>query len=170
MLKNEECSVREMRERFAWALLSIFGRVDGYMDMGAGEGYMTLTMRSAGVKPSMAIDKDESKRDESLTPNMFFIRDLTRRFEMRNTVDLVTCIGVVDAIPGPRIEILVDNLTRHSDHWVVLSTKDHKLVIDKLMETRGFVSHVKVDSVRVSMAMANIEEPTPSDVLVYKRK
>ncbi len=84
------------------------------LDVGCGVGAWCQIWSEMGVRDVIGVDGDYVQPDTLRIPKQHFIpHDLSGRFDLARTFDLVTSLEVAEHVPGSSSELFVDNLTRH---------------------------------------------------------
>ncbi|MCI9880225.1 MULTISPECIES: methyltransferase domain-containing protein [Methylobacterium] len=110
---------REKTERSAKLTLSIIRDifdVDSILDIGCGDGIWLKTSRTLGFSVCKGIDGPWTKMEDLQIPKEDIkIGNLENRFEMGRRFDLAISLEVAEHIKNESSDIMVDNLTQHSD-------------------------------------------------------
>lgn len=115
-LKHFE-SLRIPNERVLWAVLSIIGRPDGFIDVGCGDGWVVRTAFAAAIKPSIGIESDSEVCAATALNSKMLCRQLDEPFRVGGYFELVFCLTATKA--SWDIERLGYNLLSHTDKWLV---------------------------------------------------
>ena len=126
---------RDTSERLAWTLLGMVGRIDGYLEVGCGNGWRVRTVRSTGIRPALGIERTVAIRDACVSSAGVLVKDVTKRFDLNNCFELVTAFDIINYIPPEKYEIFIGNLLRHTEKWLVLTVSPpiHRLLASKSM-------------------------------------
>ena len=84
------------------------------LDIGCGAGAWPSVHRELGVREIIGIDGDYVDRSVLMfNEGDFFPKDISERFDLGRTFDLVQCLEVGEHVPTSCSNTLVDNLVRH---------------------------------------------------------
>lgn len=126
-------------ERMLWAILSLTGRPDGFIDIGARDGWLVRTAYYAGIRPSIGIETDPEHCAMSAT--RMFCRDIDKPFIFQGNFELVTCLYGFNVSKAP--DVLAQNLIRLTSKylvcgqgWPVLMTESRRLMLDEDLTER----------------------------------
>lgn len=86
------------------------------LDVGCGAGAWCRVWREAGVTDVLGVDGDYVDRSALLIPvESFQSKDLSTRFSLDRSFDLVTSLEVAEHIQGDRAVTFVENLVSHGE-------------------------------------------------------
>lgn len=113
---------RQWSERSLWAILAHLGLPASYADFGCGAGWCVRAARMAGVKPSLGIELSDTAK--IIRPDWARIvqHDLSTFLNLERQYELVTSIEVGEYIERVHAKTYVDNLVRHTGHWLVFTS------------------------------------------------
>ena len=84
------------------------------LDVGCGAGAWLAAHQRLGVKDVLGVDGDYVDRTLLMVqPQHFQAQDITQKFDLGRTFDLVQCLEVAEHIAPKASPLLVDNLVRH---------------------------------------------------------
>jgi len=84
------------------------------LDVGCGAGAWLSVHRELGLQDVVGIDGNYVHRSIlMLEKSHFFPKDVSKRFDLGRTFDLVQCLEVGEHVPKSSSSVLVDNLVRH---------------------------------------------------------
>lgn len=133
-----------------WSILGLVGRVDGFLDLKCDDGSRVKTVKSTGIRPALSIGRSIPEKDASSIPNAVIIKDITHRFDLANCFELVTAIGILEDFPEEKREVLVGNVARHSEKWLVIDGEQWFL---EALERQGFHLHSALDQINGNTPM-----------------
>ncbi len=85
------------------------------LDVGCGAGAWLSAHQKLGVQDVLGVDGDYVDRSLLMVPAQNFKpQDITQKFDMGRTFDLVQCLEVAEHIEPAASDLLLDNLVRHS--------------------------------------------------------
>lgn len=116
----DEIFYRYQREGSARSARGVLPGVDALLkpssilDVGCGAGAWLSVHRQLGVQDITGIDGDYVDRSVlMIDPAHFVPADISKRFDLGRSFDLVQCLEVGEHVPTASSETLVDNLVRH---------------------------------------------------------
>lgn len=124
-------SLRIPHERVLWAALSILGRPDGFLDIGAGDGYVVRTAAASAVKPALGVESDADICANSAIGSRMLCRVLTKPFKIIGPFELVFCLRAPFDL-STDLEALGENLVMHTHKWLVCVEPYPQIVMDRL--------------------------------------
>jgi SAM-dependent methyltransferase len=84
------------------------------LDVGCGAGAWLSAHQKLGVQDVLGVDGDYVDRSLLMVPARHFLpQDITQKFDLGRTFDLVQCLEVAEHIQPAASDALVDNLVRH---------------------------------------------------------
>lgn len=111
----------EQEERILWAILALVGRPDGFLDVGAKEGWLVKSAFHMGIRPSMGIDSNPELCAGSPSGCKILCRNMDRPLlNFDGYFELITCLELFNNSKNP--EILATNLVRLTSKWLVVGT------------------------------------------------
>ena len=85
------------------------------LDVGCGAGAWLSAHQKLGVHDVLGVDGDYVDRSLLMVdPQHFRAQDITQKFDLGRTFDLVQCLEVAEHIQTGASDSLIDNLVRHS--------------------------------------------------------
>ncbi|MGV2290662.1 methyltransferase domain-containing protein [Trinickia sp. YCB016] len=87
---------------------------ESILDVGCGAGAWLSVHGELGMQDVVGIDGDYVDRSVLMFDESHFIpKDISKRFDLGRTFDLVQCLEVGEHVPKSCSQVLVDNLVRH---------------------------------------------------------
>jgi SAM-dependent methyltransferase len=111
-------SLRDRNERVLFAVLSILGRVDGFLDIGCGDGWNVRKAYAVAIKPSLGIESDAEICQVSSVGVTLKCCQVDRPFRATGYFDLVFCLNATK-YEHLDLEELGENLINHTSRWLV---------------------------------------------------
>jgi SAM-dependent methyltransferase len=102
-------------KRFAAFMVPLL-RINSVLDVGCGRGAWLREWKSAGVQMTRGVDGPYVRVASLLiAPADFQAVDLSRRFDLNERFDLVTCLEVAEHLAPDSSAALIDSLVAHSN-------------------------------------------------------
>src|SRR3990167_999792 len=109
---------REWNQRALWAVFAHLGCPKSLVDFGCGDGAMVDAARGGGRILALGVEVLPAVRrfDSGAV-----VRDLREPIDLGRTFDMALCIETGEHMPPESAAALVDNIVRHTDHWLVFT-------------------------------------------------
>ena len=90
-------------------------RPTSVLDVGCGAGAWLVAYLEHGAPDVVGVDGDYVRTDQLIvSPHHFRPADVSRRFDLGRTFDLVQCLEVAEHLPPAASQVLIDNLVAHA--------------------------------------------------------
>lgn len=159
--------ITALNERAIWAVISILGKPEGYLDLGCGDGSMVAAINSISGG-SIGVELSEAAREVAATVSSrarILVKDLRNPCELRGPFSLVTCIDVAPWIDKPNGTFWY-NVCNHVSDWLVWTGTAYR----QELEERG-LTYCARQTADIAYAWSRLGERAwmADEVLVMRR-